>query len=219
MKEKLLVPILSAQKELIPVDEAELNRKKMMEEEIRDALIQNVHMNGEDISCMQFSAVIFENCMFQDCSFEKGEFTDIIFRSCDFSNCGLEDCYFNRTEFISSKGVGTRYCGSTMLHTRISDCNFRYANFDGSKMEYMNFTGSQLDGGFLTQCRMKEIMWNQVNLDNASFFKTMMKGMDFTTCSIHGLVLSDECRELKGAVVDLYQAAELAKYLGVVVKG
>ena len=55
-------------------------------------------------------------------------------------------------------------------------------------------------------------------LRKCQFFKTMLKGMNFTTCSIQGLVLSDECRELKGAVVDLYQAAELAKYLGVVVK-
>lgn len=218
MKDKLLAPILSGEEELILIEEEELDRKIEREEEIRDVIIRNVRMSGKDISRMQFSASIFENCLFQDCSFEKGEFTDVVFRSCDFSNCGLEDCYFNRTEFISSKGVGTRFCGSTILHTRITDCNFHYANFDSSKMEHIYLTDVQLEGGFLTQCRMKDLLWNQVNLDNASFFKTMLKGMDFTTCTIHGLVLSDECTELKGAVVDLYQAAELAKYLGVVVK-
>ncbi len=30
--------------------------------------------------------------------------------------------------------------------------------------------------------------------------------------------MSDNCTEIKGAVVDLYQAAELAKYLGIVIK-
>lgn len=218
MKEKLLAPILSGEEELILTDTRELYSKIEREEEVRDALLQNIRMTGEDISRMQFSAVIFENCLFQDCSFEKGEFTDVIFRSCDFSNCGFEDCYLNRTEFISSKGVGTRFCGSTMLHARISDCNFRYANFDGSKMEHIHFSTSELEGSFLTQCRMKDIVWDQVNLNNASFFKTMLKGMDFTSSTIHSLVLSDECRELKGAVVDLYQAAELAKFLGIVVK-
>ena len=52
----------------------------------------------------------------------------------------------------------------------------------------------------------------------ASFFKTPLKGMDFTTCDIKGLVLSDECSEVRGAVMDLYQAAELAKRLGIVIK-
>ena len=42
--------------------------------------------------------------------------------------------------------------------------------------------------------------------------------MDFTTCDIKGLVLSDECSEVRGAVMVLYQAAELAKRLGIVIK-
>lgn len=45
-----------------------------------------------------------------------------------------------------------------------------------------------------------------------------MRGVDFSDSTIHGLVLSDDYSELQGAVVDLYQAAELAKRLGVVIK-
>ena len=105
-----------------------------------------------------------------------------------------------------------------MLHTVVLDCNFSYANFDSSRLEHIRFSDCRIQGGSLTQCRCKAVEWNRVNLENASFFKTMMKGMDFTSSTIQGLTISDGCGEVRGAVVDLYQAAELAKYLGIVIK-
>ncbi|MCI9076787.1 MAG: hypothetical protein HFH10_13590 [Dorea sp.] len=42
--------------------------------------------------------------------------------------------------------------------------------------------------------------------------------MDFSDSVITELLLSDDSRELKGAIVDLYQAAELAKRLGIIIK-
>ncbi|MBE7719993.1 pentapeptide repeat-containing protein [Lacrimispora indolis] len=218
MGQKLLTPILPETMDFVLEDMEELSRRKDQEEAVTDVLIRNLHIAEEDLSRMRFSAVIFENCIFQDCTFEKGEFTDVVFRACDISNCNFEDSYFNRTEFLSSKGLGVKFCGNTMLHTVILDCNFNYGNFDSSRLEHIRFSDTQIRGGFLTQCRCKAVEWNRANLENASFFKTVMRGMDFTSSMIQGLVLSDGCPEIKGAVVDLYQAAELAKYLGVVIK-
>lgn len=218
MSQKFLTPILPGTMESILEDMEELTGKKQGEEAVRDVLLRNIHSAEEDLSHMRFSAVVFENCVFQDCDFQKGEFTDVVFQSCDFSNCNFSDGYFNRVQFRSSKGVGAKFCGNTMLHTSMEDCNLSYANFDCSKLEHIRFWDSQLRGGFMTQCRCKAVEWNRVCLEQASFFKTGMKGMDFTNSDIKGLMLSDDCREVKGAVVDLYQAAELAKYLGVVIK-
>lgn len=218
MNQKLLTPILPDTMDFVLEDIDELSRRKNQEEAVTDVYIRNLHVTGEDFSHMRFSAVIFENCIFQDCTFEKGEFTDVVFRACDISNCNFEDSYFNRTEFSSSKGMGAKFCGNTILHTVILDCNLNYANFDSSKLEHIRFSDSQIRGGSLTQCRCKAVEWNRANLENASFFKTMMKGMDLTSSTIQGLTLSDGCGEIRGAVVDIYQAAELAKYLGVVIK-
>lgn len=218
MSRKFLIPILGQVQEEILEDGDKLFERKTEDEAVRSVLIRNLQMNNEDLSHMRFSSVVFENCIFQDCSFEKGEFTDVAMRSCDFSNCSFEDSYFNRMEFRASKAVGTKFSGSTMLHTSIWDCNFNYANFDSSKLEYFRVSDSQLQGSFFTQCRCKVVEWNRVSLNQASFFKTSMKGMDFTGSSIMGLMLSEDGKEIKGAVVDLYQAAELAKYLGVIIK-
>ena len=94
----------------------------------------------------------------------------------------------------------------------------QYLNLDGSKLESFRVEDTDLENGNFAQCKCKGVTFSQVRLQNASFFKTPLKGMDFTTCDIKGLVLSDECSEVRGAVMDLYQAAELAKRLGIVIK-
>ena len=50
--------------------------------------------------------------------------------------------------------------------------------------------------------------------------KRIVQAVSYThlTSQIDGLVLSDSCEELRGLTVDLYQAAELSKRLGLMIK-
>lgn len=189
-------------------------------DEIQVREMKFIDVKGEEqhFSRSCFSKVIFEGCSFLNCSFEKGEFTDVVFKSCNFSNADFSDGYFNRCQMISSKGVGAKFSGSTIQNMVFSDCNLEYGNFDSSKFEKVRFCDTTLSHGAISQCKCKDISFQKVCFHGASFFKTPLKGMDFTSSDITGLVLSDECMELKGAVVDLYQAAELAKHLGVLIK-
>lgn len=191
---------------------------KEQEERLEEKHITKLDVLEEDLGGLCVSKVIFENCSFQDCSFEKAEFTDVIFRSCDFSNSNFSDGYFNRCHFLTSKGLGARFCGCVLQNVIIKECNLNYANFDSSKLEKIRIADTQLNNGNISQCKCKGVAWSGTRLTEASFFKTSLRGMDFTTCDISGLSLSDELMELKGAVVDLYQAAELAKRLGLVIK-
>lgn len=100
----------------------------------------------------------------------------------------------------------------------MDQCVMNYAKFDSAKLTKVRICSTELGESNFAQCHRKEIVWDRVALLQASFFKTPLKGMDFTTCVIDGLILSDECGELKGAVVEVNQAVELAKRLGVVVK-
>ena len=49
-------------------------------------------------------------------------------------------------------------------------------------------------------------------------FGTKLAGLDFTSCNIEGLTVSDTGAELKGAKVDVWQAAMFAKLFGVIVE-
>ena len=142
----------------------------------------------------------------------------MLFISCNFSNCLFRDSFLRRVSFQRSKGTGARMTESSLKDVSIMECSMQYLNLDDSKLESFRVEDTDLENGNFAQCKCKGVTFSQVRLQNASFFKTPLKGMDFTTCDIKGLVLSDECSEVRGAVMDLYQAAELAKRLGIVIK-
>lgn len=189
-----------------------------MEERVQCALFRNIVIQGEDLTGLCLSRVRFERCSFIDCIFEKAEFGNVMFQSCNLSGSHFNDSFLKQVRLCGSKGTGTRFISSSIKDLMVRDCGLDYSNFNGSKLEGVRFEDCDLSNGDFGQCRCKNVSWDRVNLQNTSFFKTSLKGMDFTTSTIKGLVLSDECSELKGLTVDLYQAAELAGRLGVIIK-
>ena len=63
-----------------------------------------------------------------------------------------------------------------------------------------------------------QVSFAHCDLTGANFVHTMLKDVDLTTCDIDALTLSESCAELRGAVVDLWQAAGLARRLGLIIK-
>lgn len=172
----------------------------------------------EDLSGISFEHVIFENCRMVHCSFSGGNFTDVIFRSCELSNCDFSSSYFLRTEIQAVKGIGANFNEARLIHVKIADSNFSYANFNEVRMDRFSALQSDFSEAFLTASRLKDTSVHEVCFNKANFYRTSLKGIDLTTCRISGIVISMEARELKGAVVNMFQAVELAKLLGVVVR-
>ena len=63
--------------------------------------------------------------------------------------------------------------------------------------------------------RLSKMALERVDLAGAELFRTSLAGVDLSTCSIEGLVVSEGCRELRGARIGAEQAAEVAHLLGV----
>lgn len=69
---------------------------------------------------------------------------------------------------------------------------------------------------------MAEMELHYVTLDDdrfigTSFFRTPLLGLDFSTCQLEGVALSDTMAEIYGTKMNVYQAAALARRLGVIV--
>ncbi len=62
---------------------------------------------------------------------------------------------------------------------------------------------------------MKKVKFSEVNFNKVDFFHTRLKGIDFSDCSIQLISVSDQYFELKGMKIDLFQAVEIAKILGI----
>ena len=91
-------------------------------------------------------------------------------------------------------------------HCRLPDCDWFGTSFSDVTFHTCDLSGGNFENSYWLRL-------NQVN-----FFHTPLEHVDLTTCTIDELVLSEHCDELKGAVVDLYQAAELSRRMGLVVK-
>jgi len=217
-EKKVLAPLLLPESELIEADENLLREGKVEEEKIEGAVFRNLICEGEDFSQLSFLGIRFENCRFWNCRFEGAEFINTLFQSCDVTGCDMNKCYIDRAAFISCKGVGVKFADSIIKNFSVVDSNFNYSNFDMSRFENVWIEKTKLDSGNMAGCKCKQMFWKETSLMNTSFFKTPLRGMDFSDSQITGLVLSDDHSELRGVIVDLYQAAELAKRLGVVIK-
>lgn len=195
-----------------------LHEAREREECAENICFENITAEGEDFSRLTAAGVKFVNCRFWNCSFEGAGFVDTGFLSCDFSGSNLHGTYFSRVEFKGCKGVGSKFTDSILKDISFYDCCLSYINLDSCKLERVSFQESELTHGSIAQCKCKSVQWQRVQLCNVSFFKTPLRGMDFSDSVIEGLILSESCEELRGAVVDLYQAAALAKRLGVIIK-
>lgn len=189
---------------------------KVEESDIVARQIKDGAFADMDLSKVRFREVLFENCTFNHGSFIGTEFIDVVFNACDLSNSDFSDGYFNRCQFMGCKGVGINLINANLQQVTIAGSNFKYANFSTTKLKNVHVVGSDISKASITECKLSNLVLEDVKLISISFFQTPLKGIDFTKSQIDGLVVSGG--ELRGAIVSADQATELAKLLGVVVK-
>lgn len=186
------------------------------EKDITMRVVKGVTMEEADFSDSSWRSVIFENCQFQNCDFTKSQWMDARFRSCDFSNSDFSGTSLVRVEMLSCKGMGLRMMESGLQHVLWQNCNFQYANIHHSVLKSVCMKNGDLSNGELSECRLQNLRLDDMRLLQTSFFQTPLKGIDFTASQIDGMVVSGP--ELKGAIVDQWQAAGLARLLGLIIK-
>jgi uncharacterized protein YjbI with pentapeptide repeats len=105
-----------------------------------------------------------------------------------------------------------------MKQVSFQDSNFTYSNFEHSKLQGLTMKASDFSNTCLAECTLKNLELEEALLKRCDFFKTSLKGIDFRNSNIEGITVSDTLVELRGAVVDPFQAAELSRFLGIVIK-
>ena len=76
-------------------------------------------------------------------------------------------------------------------------------------MEATSLAGANLSG-----LRWNALVLDDADLSGACVTGASLRGLDLRRCRISGLTAGDGLRELRGAIVDPIQAAELARLLG-----
>lgn len=208
---------LPVMNELVTMDISDAVARYYEEEkDIKGLRITGAALNG-NFSRIGFTKVIFDHCRLTGSDFSNCDFIDVSFESCDLSGCRFREGFFQRVSFHQVKAVGTGFGEAVFKNLTIKESNLSYASFAKSKFERANISAELQDASF-AECRLKSFEFENSDLTRADFFKTSLKGLDLRSCRIDGIVLSDSLSELRGAVVDMYQAAALALKLGIEIK-
>lgn len=195
-----------------------MREAKEQETEITELQFEKVFLTKFDGSHLSFKKVIFKNCKLMGCTFDEAGFEDVKFINCDFYNSSFNDAYFKCCSFRSCKTVGADFYGSRINHVTFDECYAADAGFDTARMSYVKAENTDFTEASFSKCRLIHVEWKNVCFEKANFFKTLLRGVDFSECNISGITLSDGKGELEGIIVNMFQAVELAKGMGMIIK-
>lgn len=171
---------------------------------------------GIDLSYYEFHGVELDHCSLVRVNLAKASFYDCTLTQCDLSNVALSEAFFSRTRLVGCKLEGAQLNGVIVRSSRFVDCMCRYLNLGEAKLEGAVLERCDLREAFLSEVRLhRKTRLRECDLARADFFRTSLSGIDISSCNVEGIGLSADRSELRGAVVSIEQAPELAALLGV----
>lgn len=173
---------------------------------------------GEDLREMCFEQCVFEGCRFTGADLRGASFSDAELKHCELSAVRADGAYFLRCRLRGIKALAAALADSRLAHVELTECSLAEANFTGASIELARMEACDFTGACLAECRHKGLSLSKDRFLRTSFFKTPLAGLDFTDSELEGVVVSDTATELRGATVNVRQAAELARLLGVTVR-
>ncbi|MFI6514408.1 pentapeptide repeat-containing protein [Spirillospora sp. NPDC050679] len=188
---------------------------------IRSADWDSRDLSGEEHEAVLFVDVdmteasgrgaVFSDCTFRGVRFNVSEHTDSAFLNCTFVRCGFFDATFAGCKFTGSMFDG---CGYDLMKVEGGDWSF--AGLPGADLRRASFSGVRLREADLTGARCAGAVLREVDLSGA-----LTHQADFSGCDLRGSEISSvdpHTANLRGAVIDPYQAVVLATSLGLDVR-
>lgn len=162
--------------------------------------------------------------LFEECTFEGLDFSDQSFRSWRFLECEFILCSFNEVSLINTSFRDAVFKDCRLMGAQWSDSkSFMDVKFDGCKLDYSNYSGLDLRRTAFLTCSARDVDFVNANLTEAVFSGTDLQnasfsGADLSRCDLRGAIkyfINPQHTKLKGAKVDLPEAASLLEALGV----
>lgn len=206
--------------EPIEVDDFSSYTQQFLDEEIPVVGIKTYeeHLVDSEFFKIEIQQSILENCTFLNCSFEGASFVDVRFKNCNLSNSNFRDAYFERCQFISCKCVGINMSGAVIKETAMQQCDFRYSYLDSTRITDVLFDHIDFTEASMAEARLKRFEAKNSKFIKNNFFKTMLATVDFTRNEFVAPMVSTPPAELKGAKINILQAADIIGLWGVIVE-
>lgn len=186
--------------------------------------VEGIACHGESAPSHSFRelevvGVRFVHCCYTGSDFTQTIFRDVIFEDCDLSNAVMERTGFTRCSFSGCKLMGASLFESSFEDVRFKDCTLSYSALTRSRWKHVDLIGCDLTGADMAEVTQRFMRVSECRIVDVSLFRTSLAGIDFTTSLLENVSFSDSMTEFYGAKLNVYQAASLARLLGVIVEG
>jgi len=186
--------------------------------DVENICVKNFNTEDADFSGNTFENVCFDHCDFTNVNMSRCHFYNVMFTSCTFPDCTFLNSWFKQCFFEESQFKGCSFSESKFRDVTILNSNMGYANFTLDKFEACEIISTDMSNSFFAQCKLKNFFVNESIFLRTEFFQTALEGIDFSSCILDGISVSAGGTELKGVIVNIYQAAELSRLMGIVIK-
>ncbi len=163
-----------------------------------------------------FDEVIFNDCIFTQNTFNRIEFIDCVFNRCQFINNHVENGIVIRTVFNQTKLDGTIFATSNIEHVCFNACSGRYVGFTQSSLSFVDIHDSDFNESTWFNTTLKQLVLDDVDLQNNKVHETRFKDVDLSTCTIDNMTIN--LPDITGAIIAEHQAKQLLKLIGVRIK-
>ncbi len=160
----------------------------------------------------------FSHCRYGQSSFTQSVFRDVIFEDCDLSNGVMEQAGFTRCSFVDCKLTGVSFAESSFEDVTFVRCSLSFSAFTRSRWRHVSIIGCDFTGADMAEVNQRFVRVSECRFIETNFFRTALAGMDLTTSVLENVSFSDSMTEFYGTKLSVYQAASLARLLGVIVE-
>ena len=184
------------------------------EERIEGVSFMELQREENELDDLHVHESAFVRCSFAGSRMTNGNYVDVTFSGCDFSNCDLSKSAFRRVSFFQCKLMGADLINCLLKDVNFEDCQMGYINFADTKVQKSGFFDCRMPDSIFLNCQI-EALFRGSELTSATFQRTPLAGIDFTSCGIDGLIVT--LPDLQGLRVNGLQAVGLSKLLGLVI--
>lgn len=186
-----------------------------------EEILSGLLINGGDQSYLDAKNMVLRESHVQKLTMQKTvlrhfECSNVIFEKCDFSNLEWIGGSFHQVVFHQCKLTGTNFAESYLRDCTFTDYIASMASFSSTNLKAVSFDHCQLEDSEFYEVTWKNLFLSDNQLTGSNWFRTSLKGLDFTTNFFTAIALSQDY--LAGLIVNQEQALVIAQALGLQIK-
>ena len=185
------------------------------EERIERIHFTKLSLLSENLKKREFSECVFSSCDLSGAALDGCDFSDCVFERCNLSGASFTKSSFRRVRFSECKGVGAYFSESVLRDFFAEKSAFSYSNFNAVRTNALFWDECDLSNADIALCALKNAQVHKCSFVRANFFNTPLKGLDLKDSDLSGAGFSASLTELKGAKINLLQAAAILRSLGI----